>query len=512
MKQHNTSEGFCPIIYHEKVERPMVDEWVPAEEDKMFITVKGAIISDVASMYGLDDGNINNNLNYFNMKSKRSYNSVKVRDHIVHYLNYFNKFYDYDHELYSIYSTIKYLIDYEPTYSKDAFFYDLKRYIIYGTISVKADYMNRDNYSLSLTYRNKKNPVLQYLDKHALLLMKISLLMNMMAPLLCHYMTQRQIKNTNEFLLEIYDELMHIDPDIDIYSKLYETAETNVSKSAKNNPAIFAKQDIRGVSVATHTIGCVNNIIINIIIKYRYDSNIIHLNFKSIHKNTGFQILDIEYEFAFYPLSSSNRDADMNSDFDRFESFLQKADSALYMQNKVACEASMRMIEMLFGPFEEDEVKYYLRKLSDNNHMAVNSFQKDLVFNLFYKYFGDTATLNMITIYDYVKLIIAARRILENSGMVLLPYIVSSKVVRIAQRKNINKKELTKLELSPLYQYAKDKYKNEKIIKHIFSLIATTMSSDFEYINPDEDEDDGFKISIIPELVIEEILMYITLI
>ena len=124
-------------------------------------------------------------------------------------------------------------------------------------------------------------------------------------------MTQRGIKNSTDFLLEIYDILIHIDPDIDIYSKLYETAETNVTKSAKNNPGIFAKQDIRGVSVSTHTAGCVVNIIINIIIKYRYDSNIIHLNFKSIAKNTGFQILDIEYEFAFYSLSSSNRDADM---------------------------------------------------------------------------------------------------------------------------------------------------------------------------------------------------------
>lgn len=172
----------------------------------------------------------------------------------------------------------------------------------------------------------------------------------------------------------------------------------------------------------------------------------------------------------------------------------------------------MNLIEMMYGPFDEDEVRYYIRKLSDNNHTAVNSFQKDLVFNLFYKYFGDTQTLNLITISDYVKLIIAARRILEGAGMVLLPYIVSSKVVRIATRKNINKKELTKLELSPLYKHIQDKYRNEKVMKHIFSLIATTMSSDFEYIDPDPDTEDGFKISVVPELIMEEILMYITLI
>lgn len=202
----------------------------------------------------------------------------------------------------------------------------------------------------------------------------------------------------------------------------------------------------------------------------------------------------------------------MNSEFDKFESFLQKADSALYLQHKVACEASMKLIDMLYGPFDDDEVAFYMHRLSDGNNMTVNSFQKDLIFNLFYKYFGDPQTLNMINIRDYVKLVIAARRILESAGMVLLPYIISSKVVRIASRKNINKKEFTKLEMSPLYAQIKDKYRNEKIEKHILSLIAATMSSDFECIDMEDPDLDGKLIQVIPELILEEFPMYITLI
>lgn len=269
-----------PITFLPVVERPPVDEWVPAPEDMVFTTVKGAIMTDISSFFGMSN---NPNLDSFYLKSKRSYNNQKVRDHIVQYLNYFEKFYDFDKQLISIYATIKYLIDYEPSYGKEAFFYDIRRYIISGAIAIRADYMNRDNYNLSLTYRNKKNPALQYLDRHALLLMKISLLMNMMAPLLCHFMSMRGIKNSSEFLLEIYDDLFHIDPDIDIYSKLYETAESNIEKAAKDNPGIFAKQDIRGINVTTHAISSVQNIALNIIIKYRYDSNMIHLNQLRFH-------------------------------------------------------------------------------------------------------------------------------------------------------------------------------------------------------------------------------------
>ena len=54
------------------------------------------------------------------------------------------------------------------------------------------------------------------------------------------------------------------------------------------------------------------NILINIMPKYRYDGNLVHLNFKSILRNTEYQITDIEYEYDYSNLSSSKRDEDLN--------------------------------------------------------------------------------------------------------------------------------------------------------------------------------------------------------
>ena len=123
-----------------------------------------------------------------------------------------------------------------------------------------------------------------------------------------------------------------------------------------------------------------------------------------------------------------------------------------------------------------------------------------------------TNTINAINLDDYVTLIIAAKRILEASGMVLLPYILSSKVIRLASRKSINKKELTKLESSPLWAQIKHKYRNEKIEKHILSIIAIILSSEFEIIDPEDLELNGQRITVIPELICEEVLMYISLV
>lgn len=123
-----------------------------------------------------------------------------------------------------------------------------------------------------------------------------------------------------------------------------------------------------------------------------------------------------------------------------------------------------------------------------------------------------TNTINAINLDDYVTLIIAAKRILEATGMVLLPYIISSKVIRLASRKNINKKELTKLEASPLWAHVQNKYRSDKIEKHILSIIAVILSSEFEIIDPEDLELNGQRITVIPELICEEVLMYISLI
>lgn len=335
--------------------------------------------------------------------------------------------------------------------------------------------------------------------------------MNCMIPLMCHFMYARGVSNSTEFLLSVYDILID-QYDIDVYSKLYETAISNVLRTAKKNQGIWSMQDIRGINTSIHSLQSVQNILINIMPKYRYDGNLVHLNYKSIIRNTGFQVMDIEYEYSFVSLSSSKRDEDLNSEFDKFESFLQKSDEALLVQNQVASDDAMKQIRLMYGPFDHDEIQFYKHRLSDGVKCTVNSFQRDLVFNLFFKYFGDTNTINAINLDDYIVLIIAAKRILEASGMILLPYIVSSKVVRLASRKNVNKKELTKLESSPLWSKIKEKYRNEKIEKHILSIIAIILSSEFEIIDTKDPELNGQKIMVIPELICEEILMYISLI
>lgn len=139
-----------------------IDEWVPQPEDLVFKTVRGAIMMNVSTFFLMDP---NTSLDAFVISTKRSYNNPDMREHTIHYLNYFEKFYDRDHELVTLYSKLKYFIDCENiAYTKDIFINDLKRYFFRGNIFIKLGFMNEANYSLNLTYKNVKNPNLQYSD------------------------------------------------------------------------------------------------------------------------------------------------------------------------------------------------------------------------------------------------------------------------------------------------------------------------------------------------------------
>lgn len=484
-----------------------VDLWEPNPEDMIFKTCKDAIIAPVCEFYGV---NIEG-FDYFNVQRKRSYNQEKTRLHFVQYLNYFEKFYDKDKELLAIYCKLKYLIDYQPGYHKDAFFNDIDKYIINSdSIRMKIHLMNADNFK-KIRNNKRQDENLQYTNKHASILMTMSMIMKLCIPLLTHFAHVNNVQNITRFLLEIYDKILYLF-DVDIYSKFYETATSLVYNTVNKNP-LWKKQDIRGVCPTTHAISSIEQIILNLMPKYEYCGSGIYLNLKSIKENVGHQVLGIDYEYDYIEHSSSKRDAENNSEFDRFESYLVKQDESLYIYNIVNCEETLNELLLQYGDFSDNEVEFFKRRLKNNeNEFIVNPFQRYFIFNLFYKYFGDPISLNSINTEQWIKLMLLTRKILIANNLITLAYILTSKITRFVSKNSINKKELTELESSPLFDTVLNKYFSDKIKKEILSHIATMISSEFEIVDYYDAEIDGTILKPVEEVVKEEILIFISLI
>lgn len=268
---------------------PKIETWEPNPEDILITNQKNVIRMPICQILNLTSST----LDVFIIRPKKCYNSKVLRDHVCHVINYFEKYYDPEKELLVCIARIKYFVDTIDTFSRNEFINMVSAYILNDSIKKKVYNLAIYNYNMELKYKNIQ-PSLQYNDHHATVLMEMSILMNFVIPLITHYAQVHHVEPIDDFILDVFDYILN-GYDIDIFSKLIETAYSNVKKSETKSPILWNKQDIRGKDVITHSRDSVNNIILNIMPKYSFDRNIVALNYTSIQKNTGY-VRDAQYK------------------------------------------------------------------------------------------------------------------------------------------------------------------------------------------------------------------------
>lgn len=497
---------------------PPVDRWVPNPEDIIFRGLRGKqIMAPLAKILTNDDEDMLM-FDSFILSVKKCYSSEEKVDHFTQYLNYFEKYYDPDHELLAIYARMKFMIDTDDAglYTKQQFMADIKRDILFSTFARKVKAMNEDNFIIHIKRNKKDGNVLQYSNRHLSALMEIGLFQIILIPLLTHYAYMKKIQNIDAYLMEFY-EILIIDmhPDIDILTKLSETVNSRIIQDMSKNSGSWDKQYIRSKNKFTYNIEIVWAIISQIIPKAIYEMNILNLIYVSIKGNITNKIIRAKYEYSFNQLSSDRNegdDDDDNSEFDKFESHLSKKNEALLMHNQVNFHSTMKQIEERFGPFSKEEIEYYKVELSKGRKSPIVPHQKILVCYLFYKWFGDPSALGSIDLTSYIKLIIAAKRILAANNLHTMEAILSGKFVKVIKRVNMNKKELQKITSSSTYEAVAAIYHNEKITNLLIAMLATIVSSKFQIIDFENKENTGLPFVPQQELLNEEFLIYASLI
>lgn len=503
---------YSPLIVN-TVDFAHVDETSVPERDQIFTTVNKAIIVDFSRI----DPNlcdIDQHFKFFMVNPKRCYNKEPMREHMVKYINYFIKFYDKDLELLAYYYSIKYLIDYEQGYSEDNLINDLSNLIIFNeSINQKITLMNQENYIQRLKQnRSKKIENLQYYNKHGKILMHISILMKFIIPIVSHYIASRQLLNKDLFT-RVFNIILSIS-DCDMYSKLYETVSYEIKRNVQLHSTMWDKQYIRGIDDISHKMQSMQNVINNIIPRYIYGKNIISLNCSSIKKHIGYSVTDIPFERNFRSLSSYNRDEDFNSEFDKYESYFITQDENISIQNNINMQDTMERLKLIFGEIEPAELEFYKNNLSEDRENIIEPFQKNLIFSLFSKFFGEPKALYEINIDGYVALVIYAKRYLIQNNLIMLPHIIGGKVLRISNRRVMNTKEKNEILNSLSWDDVLEKYqRNEKIKETILSQITTIVTSSFMIIDYYDRSIHGREIKIdAMDIIREEFLRYISLI
>ena len=520
---------------YEKVAIPEfihIDEWRACnDEDRIFTEIKGAVIAPIHAFHNMKEGNY---IDYFYMNVRGCYNSdttvkdgeVKLgfREHLVNYLNYFEKFYDTEHQLLALYAQFKWCIDfYGETYDINTFMNDLYKYIISDEANPILHYnlrkMNKDNYiKMTSAKKDTRNPCLEYKDIHAELLMLASLYQKFMIPLVSHFMHERNTPSTDIriILLQAFDKIYSMIMNrygVNLYAKLHETIMANIGKSSTRDKDLWEMQATRGINPEIHGINTLESVIMNAIPKYVYTKSVVCFNFNIITKEIKYKITDIAFEYHLVPVSSSIRDEDNNSQTDKFESHMIKQNEALSIQYKVNSSTTMQKISQMYGPFPPDEIEFYKKILTKDGKKVKNTFQQYLLNYIFMKEFGDVESIRYVNNDEYIMLMIAAKKILKNYGIFTLADIIGGKCEKIISRKSINKAMMLRMKMSENYNLVLEKYKSEEIIEQtLFGFAAQAMASEFSYIDYYNSEINGKKIEVNKDVICEEFLKYALLI
>lgn len=345
-------------------------EWKPNEDDLICKQDGKLIVCYFEKVFGHDE-----KLSIYDrfLIGRDSY--VKQLDQIIRYINFFMNVYDDDNELVTAYLKIKFAVDKENAFGpEDLMSYKSFIYNILFTNSVieKINTMVEENYldDIEATADDKKYSKdnkkylesLEFTNNHIQILLKISIAIKLMVPVLFHFIQKNKLKsNEEDFLYNFYDDLFDlfgfatnwtsydssnriIDPNvsndtvkkfaaenklpivlmdkgykceyvnedtgeicyflkkrINMYNKLYAYVKTKVSENEVNNSKMYDQRAIFGDDLVNVINYFVKKILIaDTMMKYRFNE-IWDKQTKSYKENiVGFNKTVVKYQLMYY--------------------------------------------------------------------------------------------------------------------------------------------------------------------------------------------------------------------
>lgn len=199
--------------------------------------------------------------------------------------------------------------------------------------------------------------------------------------------------------------------------------------------------------------------------------------------------------------------------FDKIEINNAKFDESLVILSQINSKDTIKKLLKTFDIYiNPDELDFYY------DNIKVKIFQRDLVFLFFSKYFGSINELFSLNKKDYCKLIIILKKFLYDNGFKFMQHILTGDVIETINKKHLNKKMMTKISSSPLYDDFKEKYKdtftileNGDIFTNYLNTILNSKIALLDYVYSDINGKQ-LKYSDKMDLISHEFLRYLILI
>lgn len=476
---------------------------------------------------------------------KNSYE--KQLEVISKYINYFMNFYDTENELLMAYLKIKSAIDQDKLFTEKnpQQLIDLIYEIMFtDSIVQKVCDMVEDNYlddiesDESKKHTNKEGKYLESLEftnQHIKILLRISFGMKCISPILFHYVAINVIKLNKDSTLiyDFYIRLFDIFSDnVNIYNKLFTYVKAKVLEAKSHNIPMFEQREILGTDDYTVMEMFLHKVLISEnMVKYKFNEHKNPKTGKYKENIVGFNKTILKYQLMYFLKDQYaktltevvfTKNADGLSGADKLEMNMTKIDEGaiIYYDNTVDETVKRIVRDNDFG-ITDEEIQYYIE------HHKPSQLQRDLVFAYWSSYFGSCQLLNLLTRYDYIRLLlILKRRLLISAGyeeldtfvkFCKLPYILTGNLAdeKISTRVIRNTKFKNKVHESYLYkELSERKYRNLLKAKpnYIEEILSKIINTSFTYVTYEEPDLLGQVIECPEDTISDELLFFLRMI
>lgn len=516
--------------------------WKPLKKDE-FATTDGKVL-----VVKFDKFLNEPNFAVYNNFTIRKSSYEKQIELIAKYMNFYTTFYDVDREFIVSYQKVKFELDNRKRFTEEnsnAFIDFMYEVIVTPTFAGRIARMINDVYiddiegSIDGKARYVKSETkhlesLEFTNQHVKILLKISTVMKLLAPLIFQYVHLNVIKldKDSDLIYRCYERLFQIfSENVDIYNKLVVYTRAKVLESKAHNPAMYEQRDIFGNDEAILINRLVKKVLISDnIFKFKFPEKWDKKNTKFSENIVGFLKTILKFQLNYFikqqfetnltEMTNSNT-ADGVSDMDKMRCIMNKIDEGDVVASLVNCKKTIEFIKKNVDiEVTDDELQYY------RIHHKPSEFQVRLVSAYWCKYFGSYRdTYNLVRKeYLYLMLVLKKKLLIASGfspssiydGRCVLPFLISGNVSdKVNMRLIRNTKFISKIDENSTYKsIMSDKYSLLEEIQPnaITMVLSQIINTEFTFVVYEDPAVLGNPIVYNEDIISDEILNFINMI
>lgn len=448
---------------------------------------------------------------------------VKKINVLCKYIDYFIEYFDEDKELPIVFMYMKNKLDSVSESLTITEFLELMNRKFFRDTHIKKNIykMVDANYNLDVTVDQKTGRLFvgpdDFTNEDAKRLLAVSMFMKFIIPIASQYISTNTLYDDDTLdtlMIKVFVESFYQIADInrgdeydpeDLMIKLYRFCEKKIKKHFKqHDPLVQHQTALRGLTQDDHidTI-LIRHLIGNNMFKFQFDENIISFMKSIVDTQLICTINKLKYKVNPV-LVSSTKDVNGLSGIDKLEQIMAKCDETQVIRCEKSLEWVLRDLEKEYGEISNDEIDYYM-----HHFIATSDYHKMLIDYCFANRFGGFTELKHMGVYNYIRLMIYAKRKYTLMGFKELPYLLSSVLKgRMSQRVLQNTKFLNKYSSSSTYEaQMMNKYpvllgfrENEPL-----KIISKALTNIFTYVEYENQELTGEDIEFNEDIITDEI-------